>query len=208
MSYKSIIFSLVVASIVTGCSKSPETAAELAINEAQAQHPWCVFLPIGNTAIQGELAKDSALYILKEGGYIKEGTVTVRRFFEKPRETNGLVLTETGNNLVVPAKSIPYRIAIRNPSDQSPCIKTGVFKVKSVLAVDLVEAKMPGMPNATARVKFSFEPESWIAKTKNDPQWIKFWESIAEIEHAEWLFDLIRSGDAMSSDPIGRIFRK
>lgn len=185
-----LLITMFLPAFLVGCGNSNEQKIADEINRAMADRRECVSLPVLVPADTSKVGNDGALGLLKQHGYIEEGQILVNE--RTGRKLPGFTLTAKGKSLLVKDVSgVYFGDAFIG---QNPCISTGKFIVKDILAVDYGQ-DMQGRPVATVRVTFKFVPEDWIATTVAQEGWQNFWNKIRKREQTEMLVGLLKSGD-------------
>ena len=103
--------------------------------------------------------------------------------FSNVKQGQGYYLTEQGKKLVQSSSET-----------QGICIRTGLFVVSSIEAVD-GGADIKGQPVVNVRAKIKFESEKWFSKTKSMSEAARYWKSVGDTEKNQWLYTLKKSGD-------------
>lgn len=166
-----------------------KSKAEAAINEGLQKSPSCDSVPIEKAAKQDVIDRSIALPELIAAGYVTKGQVRdVNAFGNSPKVVEGYVLTEKGQSLVVRPGN-PYEF---------PCLRNGVWKVHTIEAIDnAVDASGKNVANVRATIRFAAEDWAEGARTNTQPAWERFWSGVKKMESKQWMYQLVRSGDAL-----------
>lgn len=176
------------AVILSACGKSEFSTAEKVINEGLAASPQCSGVPVGVPVDKTKLGDDSAIGVMKAKGLVIDGTVISQSVFGKKTESDGYVFTEKAKPLLLrPGKDLGYSV-------QLPCVKTGVFQVSKIQAIDY-GSDISGNSIASVRATIKFVPNEWLIDTRSVPSWSKFWGNVQSQEAAQWMYHLRKSGD-------------
>lgn len=177
---------------LAACGSTDSGKVERVINEQLIKQTACTDVPIGSQVDYAKVGADGALGILKAKAYITESQGSNKDFFGRVHTFDTYALTETGKKLVH-----------REGMFSKVCMRTGHYEVTKIEAIDAGN-DAEGKPVASVRAKIKFVPEEWIASTKSVPAWAGYWKEITEMENAQWLYTLLKSGSDFYSQGPGR----
>lgn len=173
---------------LAGCGSSDTDRAKKAIDVGLVTHPSCQRVPVDIEVGDKRATTADLVALLRTSGLVKDGVVKDwRSLSTSTQDVAGLVFTDKGRTLVVE----PAEVRV---IPKQPCLRTGHFEVTKVYAVDF-GTDMEGKSVANARASIRFVPEDWMAATRNQPKMADFWNSIDSMEHAGWMYRLVKSGD-------------
>ena len=178
------------ASVLLGaCSGeiAEKQRAQSAINDGLAKTPVCRNVPV-NVQVRSQEAERSALLTeLIQQGYVIPAPITTMSLMGRPEISKGYAFTEK-------AKPLIQNNGAANSGYSQPCFRIGVWKTKSIEAVDIGN-DASGTPIATVRAMIEFTPEEWLATTKSKPEWALYWQQIKDQQTKQWLYLLLKSGN-------------
>jgi hypothetical protein len=186
MKYKSILIIILLnIMLISGCgNRENYSKISNVINSGLEKNALCSRLPIEVPLERNDYERNKiSLDLLEEDGVIVKGNVQSRDIFSNVKQGQGYYLTEQGKKLVQ-----------SNSETQGICIRTGLFVVSSIEAVD-GGADIKGQPVVNVRAKIKFESEKWFSKTKSMSEAARYWKSVGDTEKNQWLYTLKKSGD-------------
>lgn len=171
--------------LISGCgNRENYSKISNVINSGLEKNALCSRLPIEVPLERNDYERNKiSLDLLEEDGVIVKGNVQSRDIFSNVKQGQGYYLTEQGKKLVQ-----------SNSETQGICIRTGLFVVSSIEAVD-GGADIKGQPVVNVRAKIKFESEKWFSKTKSMSEAARYWKSVGDTEKNQWLYTLKKSGD-------------
>jgi hypothetical protein len=186
MKYKSILIIILLnIMLISGCgNRENYSKISNVINSGLEKNALCSRLPIEVPLERNDYERNKiSLDLLEEDGVIVKGNVQSRDIFSNVKQGQGYYLTEQGKKLVQSSSET-----------QGICIRTGLFVVSSIEAVD-GGADIKGQPVVNVRAKIKFESEKWFSKTKSMSEAARYWKSVGDTEKNQWLYTLKKSGD-------------
>ena len=188
-SFLSPMLAAVIMVLLSACSGGiDQEKVKMAINAGMSKNASCIVLPIGILGSKADVEKSGPIFkLLLDSGQITRGSFQQPLMFGGTREYEGYVFTDDGKKLIQRAMENKGAFTIM------PCVRAGVYQVKSIEAVELgVDAE--GQSVANARVKIAFKPEEWITKNLKSAEETQFLKRARENEAAQWMYSLKKSG--------------
>jgi len=183
---------LLILVFATGCGNKSYNKAEKAINSHLNKETACLNLPIQVPLDTSKVSDDGALGLLLKAGIIIESEIGTDK--DSKNKRTGYDFTEKGKDFIV--KPLNGNTLFGSFIGTYPCVRTGKYIVDSVKAIDYGQS-VDGKPIANVRVTVRFIPEDWVAKTKSENVWVKFWANVKKQEESQWLYKLLKSGDEL-----------
>ena len=186
MKHKSILIIILLnIMLISGCgNRENYSKISNVINSGLEKNALCSRLPIEVPLERNDYERNKiSLDLLEEDGVIVKGNVQSRDIFSNVKQGQGYYLTEQGKKLVQSSSET-----------QGICIRTGLFVVSSIEAVD-GGADIKGQPVVNVRAKIKFESEKWFSKTKSMSEAARYWKSVGDAEKNQWLYTIKKSGD-------------
>jgi len=188
---------LLLASVLSACNNglTEKSKVEAVINDGLQKNPPCDRVAVGPRGRLPRVDNSTVPDLLVASGYAEKATVEMVSLWSNKKEmVEGYNLTAKGEKLVT----------IQGSNMEYPCIRKGVWKVQSIEAIDAgVDAIGKNVANVRARILFY--PEDWLAATRTSTYAgaVKYWTSIEKMESQQWMYQLVKSGDAFFFTQLG-----
>lgn len=179
----------ILGSLSVGCSSNDRAAAEMAINGGLLKNAVCAEVPIQISKQSMNTEQTELAELLRSQQLASLGDVITYDKQGQTSQVKGYVFTQNAKNLVLRAAEIDRW------GTRPPCLKSGHYTVNSIEAIEKA-TDLDGKPLASVRVTVKFNPEPWFLAAKRNPIYTVYWEALQHSEQQQFLYTLVKSGDA------------